>query len=170
MSKIAKAAQIMKHELIEVLPVAIFFLVGLNMIALSKHLVLLKEGIYYEGAAEATIGALIIAKVFLIVDKLPAMRINRDGPLYRVILYRAVFYSLSVMAFHEIEALVSNMLKVGDLANGVATTRAEFVWEHFVFVLMWVFVLFLVYVTLAELRDEIGRGRLRKILFSRGKP
>lgn len=169
MGKLIRAAKFIQREILEILPVTIFFLIGFNLIAFSKHLVLSQEGIVYEGVTVATLGALVVAKVVLIADKTPMLRLFRGRPLYRPILYRTIFYTLCVLLVHALEKLVHHMIGQGENSGTPSATEAGFVWEHFVFVQLWVFVLFLVYVTLVELRDELGHGEMAKILFSRGE-
>ena len=128
---------------------------------------LLEKGIVYQGATAATIGALLVAKVVLVADLLPIMRIFRGRPLCRPILYRTVVYTLFVLLAQVVEALVRNSIHAG--SSGLEAAGAEFVWAHFIFVQLWVFMLFIAYVTLIELREEFGGVRLTKILFSRGE-
>ena len=169
MGRWGKFATIVRREAVEILPLAIFFLISFQLIAFSKHLVLAREGIIYEGFLAATLGALVVAKVVLIVDALPIMRLYRGRPLYRPILYRTLFYSLCVLAVRLLELFVRNVIHTGGFTSGIDAARAEVIWAQFAFVQIWIFVLFLVYVTGIELRDEFAVGEVRKALFSRHK-
>ena len=164
-----RIVRFIKHEFSEIFPVTIFFLIGFNLIAFSKHLMLLQEGIVYDGILAATVGALIIAKVVLVANKLPFMRISQGRPLYRPILFQTVVYTFFALAVRGLETLVRNALRTDGLISGLAADQAEFVWEHFVVVQIWVFVLFLAYVTLIQLKTELGHGSLSEMLFSRGR-
>lgn len=170
MGRLGAAVQIGKREVFEILPVVIFFVVSFNLIAFSKHLILQRQGIVYDGIVAATLGAVIVAKVVIIADRLPIMRLYRGRPLYRAILYRTIIYTVAVLAVRGLDVVVRSAIEQGSLTTGLRTIRTEFVWEHFVFVQMWVLVLFLVYVALVELRHEFGRGELAKLLFSRRAP
>jgi hypothetical protein len=44
---------------------------------------------------------------------------------------------------------------------------ADFTWHRFIAVQLWMFVLFLGYVTASELNHLFGDGELRKVLFTR---
>ena len=156
----------MKREFLELLPVVIFLLIGFNLIAFTKHLMLAEAGIVYDGMGKATFGALVVAKAVLVADLLPTMQRYRGRPLYRPILHRTVLYTVCVILFQALEMLVSNAIHQGGLIGGLQAARAEFVWAHFSYIQIWVFVLFLVYVTAVELRNEIGGEALRTILFS----
>jgi len=169
MDRLVKAARFVKHELLEILPVTLFFMVGLNLIAFSKHLVLAEQGIAYEGIATATFGALVIAKVVLVVDKLSVTRWFRTRPIYQTIIYRAVFYSVCVLVFRLLEMLVGHWIHEGDLDQGLDAARAAFVWHHMTFLQLWTFVLFLVYLTVEELLIEFGGDRQLRVFLSRRK-
>jgi len=164
-----KVAQVVKREVLEILPVTIFFLIGFNLIAFTKHLVLAEEGVVYDGIIVATVGALIIAKVVLVVDKLPILRFFRGRPLYRPILFRATFYTLCVLLVRLLEPLIRNTIHQGSLAGGIEAGRAEIVWQEFAFVQVWIFVLFVVYVAFVEVHTELGREPLTRIMFWRAE-
>lgn len=167
MNAVAKAAGWVKGELLDILPVTIFFLIGLHLIVFTKHLVLREQGIVYDGFWAATIGALLVAKVVLVVDKVPFMRRYSGRPLYRPILYRATVYTVAVFAVRLLEVLMREMFQTGGLASGFAAARQEVDWAQFTFVQVWVFVLFLVFVTFVELDNQLPEGGLSKLLFSR---
>lgn len=169
MGRPAKVVQFVKREIVEILPVTIFFFISFQLITFTKHLVLAREGIIYEGFVTATLGALVIAKVVLVVDKLPVMRLYSGRPLYRPILYRTAFYTFCVLLFRLLELLVRNAIQTGDLTRGLEAARAEMAWQEFTFVQIWIFVLFLIYITWVELRNEFGIGAMNKALFSRHK-
>ena len=167
MGILAKAAGFVKRDFLAILPVTIFFLIGLNLIAISKHLVLAERGIVYEGTITATFGALLIAKIVLVVNKLPIMRFYRGCPLYQTILYRAVVYSMCVLAFRLLEMLIGHWIKEGDLSAGLDSAHAAFIWHHMTFLQLWTLILFLVYLTVVELLDAYGEGSLKKVFFTR---
>lgn len=167
MNRMVRIANCIKRDFVEVLPVTVFFLIGLNLIAFSKHLVLAEQGIVYEGIATATFGALVIAKIVLVADKLPIMRFGNGRPLYQTILLRAVFYSLCVLVFRLLEMFIGHWLEQGDLGGGFDTARAEFIWDHMIFLQLWTLVLFLVYLSVVELLEIVGEGSRAKGLFFR---
>ena len=164
---LARVARYVRHEFLEVLPVTIFFMIGLNLIAYSKHLVLAEQGIAYEGIATATFGALVIAKIVLVVDKLFVTRWLRTRPIYQTIIYRAIFYSICVLVFRLLEMLVGHWLNEGNVQNGVDAARAAFIWHHMTFLQLWTFILFLIYLTVVELLDEFGGDSRLRVLLSR---
>ena len=51
--------------------------------------------------------------------------------------------------------------------SGEADLLGTFRWDHFIAVQIWIFVLFLAYVTASEINNLLGDGELFKILFTR---
>ena len=76
-----KILRTIKHELLEIIPPTIFFFVAFNVITFTKGLMLEEYGIKFSGFITATIGALIVAKVVLIADKIPFINKYPDKPL-----------------------------------------------------------------------------------------
>jgi hypothetical protein len=46
----------------------------------------------------------------------------------------------------------------------------HFTWDRFAAIQIWIFVLFLVYTSIAELNARLGHGELVKIFFTRHSP
>ncbi len=65
-----------------------------------------------------------------------------------------------MFAVRLLEVLVREMIQTGGLASGFASTRQDVEWAQFTFVQVWVFVLFLVFVTFVELDNQLPEGGL----------
>jgi hypothetical protein len=53
---------------------------------------------------------------------------------------------------------------LGGIPEYLAT---HFTWHRFVAIQIWIFVLFLIYTSVAELNARLGHGELRKMFFSK---
>ena len=162
-----KIVRVLKHEIAAMLPPLVFFLVGFNMIAFSLHLGLQPYGIAYNGAVKASIGALVIAKVVLIVDHLPFARNFAGRPLFRPVLFRSVVYTAFAMLIHVLEEAIRDWVHTGSLAAGIDAWVAGIVWPQLLFVALWVFVMFLGFVTFDETRRAYGLPTLPRMLWAR---
>ena len=81
-----KILRTIKRELLEIIPPTIFFFVAFNVITFTKGLMLEQYGIKFSGFVTATVGALIVAKVVLIADRIPFINKYPDKPLiYNVV-------------------------------------------------------------------------------------
>lgn len=69
-----KLLKTIKHEYLEMLPPAIFFFIAFMMILVTKRLILSEYDISWTGFGAACVGAVTVAKVVLIVDKLPFIK------------------------------------------------------------------------------------------------
>ena len=66
-----------------------------------------------------------------------------------------------------IEALIHYAIDTGHLGGFLHHMEAQFSWDRFIGVQLWIFVLFLGYVTGSEINHLMGDGELGKILFTR---
>jgi hypothetical protein len=164
-----KVGRTLLHEVREVLPPTIFFFIGFNLILFTKRLILEDHLIQFTGFAIATVGALVVGKAVLVADKMPFLRRFDYQPLVRPILFKTVVYSIFVFIARLIEALVHYLIEGGALGHGsfIADQLGKFTWERFISTQIWIFVLFLIYVTGSELNQLFGDGELFKIFFTR---
>src|SRR5690349_17623972 len=137
------------HEFRLVLPPTIFFLVGFHLILFTKRLILAHYMIEFTGFAVATVSALIVGKVVLVADKASFMRRFDHAPLAWPILFKATVYTLLVGAVRAIEAFIDYLSEGGTVGGGayIAHQLAGFTSEQFLATQIWIFVLFLIYVT-----------------------
>lgn len=152
MSAFTKAIVFLKHEFWSVLPPTIYFLVTFNIVVLTTSMVLDQHKVPVAFHASATILALLVGKVVLIVDKISLIRQFDRKPLAYPILFKAAAYSTCVFGFRLLEHWV--------IAEAI-------VWRLLAMSQIWIFVLFLIYFTFAELIAAFGlSGRdLAKVFF-----
>ena len=155
------------REFLEILPPTIFFLVGFNLIVLTTNLILADYGGQFASFMIATASALIVAKALLVANAMPAIRRYDRAPLIRPIIFKTVFYWAAVFVVRLLEHWVRYRFG-GDYAFGgfVSHEIATFSWDRFMAIQLWIFVLFLVYVTASEFNRLIGHGELARILFT----
>ncbi len=168
-SRWARIGATLAHELREVLPPTIFFFVGFNLILFTKRLMLADYLIQVSGFLVATTGALIVGKVVLVADKMPFLRRYDNAPLIRPILFKTIVYTLLVFVARLLEAFIHYLVDGGAVGSGgfIDDMLGSFSWHRFTATQLWIFVLFLVYVTAVELDTLLGDGELFKILFTR---
>jgi hypothetical protein len=155
-------------EFRHVLRPTLFFLVGFHLIGFTKQLILAEYDIHFTGFMIATVAALVVGKVVLVADKMPFLRRFDRAPLIQPILFKTAVYCLFVFAARLIEAFVRFWLVEGNPPGAFfEELRSAFSWHRFVAVQLWIFVLFLIYVTASEFNTLFGHGELRRILFTR---
>jgi len=166
---ISKVSHTLTHEFREVLPPTIFFLIGFNLILFTKRLILQDYLIQFTGFTIATVGALIVGKAVLVADKMPFLRRFDNAPLAQPILFKTVVYSFFVLIARLIEAFIHYVVAGGVVCSGgfIDEQLGNFSWHRFIATQIWIFVLFLIYVTASELNQLFGDGELFKIFLNR---
>ena len=104
-----------QHELLELLPPTIFFLIAFHVIAISRALMLRQYGVSVSVVAGATIGALVVAKVVLIADLLPFINRFPEKPLIYNVVWKTVIYVLGALVVHYLEHLIPLWWRDGEL-------------------------------------------------------
>jgi hypothetical protein len=165
----ARVRSVLLHEFREMLPPTIFFFVGFNLILFSKRLLLADYLIQFSGFMLATMSALVVGKTVLVANMMPFLRRFDHAPLIQPILFKTVVYTFLVFMARLLEALIHYLIQGGVVGGGgfLHEVLGSFNWDHFIAVQMWIFVLFLVYVTASELDELFGDGELFRIFFTR---
>jgi len=164
-----KIGRVALHEFYEILPPTIFFFFGFNLILFTKRLILADYLIQFTGFAIATVSALIVGKAVLVADAMPFLRRFDHAPLAWPILFKTVVYTIFVFIARLLEAFAHYVFDGGKVGHGgfIESQLGAFNWDRFISTQMWIFVLFLVYVTGSEINQLLGDGELFKIFFRR---
>jgi hypothetical protein len=143
--------------------------IGFNLILFTKRLELEQYLIQYSGFLIATTGALVVGKAVLVADAMPLLKRFDRRPLAYPTLFKTVVYTLFVFFARLIEQFVEYLVHKGVLGGGafIEHVFGTFSWQRFIATQLWIFVLFLLYVTASELSELLGDGELYKIFFQR---
>ena len=162
-----RAGAFLLHEFLEILPPTIFFLIGFNLIVLTTNLILADYAAQFASFMVATVSALVVAKAVLVANAMPTIRRYDRAPLIRPILFKTVFYWAAVFIVRLLEHWIRYRFG-GDYVFGgfVPHVVANFSWHRFIAIQLWIFVLFLIYVTASEFNRLFGHGELSRILFT----
>jgi hypothetical protein len=154
------------HEWLEILPPTIFFFIGFNFVVLTSNLLVARYLIGLTNFMLATMAALVVGKAVLVANKIPLLRRYDRAPLIKPIMYKTAFYWIVVFFVRLLERFVHFALEgnpPGDFPSYLATT---FSWHRFVAISLWIFVLFLIYVTASEFSQLFGPGEIRRLFFT----
>lgn len=155
----------LKEELLGVIPPAIFFFIAFQVIAVTGALMLQKYDIRVSTFVTATIAALIVAKVVLIVDMLPFVNRFPEKPLIYNVAWKTTIYLAAAVLVRYIEHLLPFVRKYGNVAAANRHLLDELAWPHFWAVQIWLLVLFFMYCAIRELIRVLGRKRVRAMFF-----
>jgi hypothetical protein len=155
------------REFLEILPPTIFFLIGFNLIVLTTNLILADFGGQFASFMIATASALIVAKALLVANAMPVIRHYDRAPLIRPILFKTFFYWAAVFIVRLLEHWIEYWLSGEYVFGGfVSHLAANFSWDRFIAIQLWIFVLFLIYVTASEFNHLFGEGELSHIMLT----
>src|SRR5215469_1333569 len=164
---VRRAGAFLLREFLEILPPTIFFLIGFNLIVLTTNLILADYGGQFASFMLATAAALIVAKALLVANAMPAIRRYDRAPLIRPILFKTVFYWSAVFIVRLLEHWIEYLLSKDYVFGGFLKHEVgAFSWGRFIAVQLWIFVLFLIYVTASEFNRLFGHGELGRILYT----
>ena len=156
----------LKHEIRELVPVTVFFFVTFQLLALTQALMLEQYGIKVSSFLNATILALVIAKVVLIADHFKLVNRFPAKPLiYNVVWKTAIYFSASLVVRY-VEHVIHFWRQSASFAEANRRLFDEIVWPHFWAVQLWLLVLLLVYCSIRELVRAMGRERIVRMFFS----
>jgi hypothetical protein len=166
-SRCRRVCLVLKREWLHLLPPTIYFAVGFNLITFSLHLVVAQYIVHASNFLLVTTAALVVGKAVLVADKMPFLRRFDTEPLLYPILFKTVVYCLFVFVARLLEANIRYAIEHGGI-GGIGMFLVEhFSWHRFAFIQIWIFVLFLIYVTASELNILFGQGELWRILTRR---
>ena len=95
--------KVIKHEIMELLPPFIFFLIAFHILAFSRTLMLEQYGISMSAVAGVTIGALLVAKAVLLADLLPFVNCFPQKPLVYNVVWKTTIYMIAALIIHYLE-------------------------------------------------------------------
>ena len=154
------------HEAREALPPTIFFFVGFNFVVLTSNLLVAQYLIGLTNFMLATMAALVVGKAVLVANKIPLLRRYDRAALIKPILFKTVFYWVIVFFARLLERFVHFVVEGNPPDDFMAYLITTFSWHRFSAISLWVFVLFLIYVTVSEFIQLFGPGEIRRLLFT----
>ena len=154
-------------EITEALPAIVFFAIGFNLIVLTTQLILDDYEAQFAGFMVATMAALLVGKAVLVAKLLPFFRQFDNAPLIQPILFQTFVYWAVVFMARFLEKIIEYFVGGGRIDGIPEYMTTHFTWHRFAAIQIWIFVLFLIYTTAADLNTLFGDGELFKIFFTR---
>ena len=163
---IMRGADFVIKEFREALAPIAFFFVCFNLVELTTQLILSEYLVRLANYMIATTTALVVGKAVLVADALPFLRRYDTGPMIRPILFKTVVYWGVVFVARFLERVVEAWIHSGTLGGVFQRMAADFIWQRFAAIQIWIFVLFLAYTFISELNTRLGKGELLRMLFA----
>ncbi|MGR9099206.1 MAG: hypothetical protein ACU826_01435 [Gammaproteobacteria bacterium] len=162
----------LKHEIKEVGLVTLYFFFCFGVMLTIKKLLLADYRVEVHAVSTAAVGALIVAKIVVVLDKTRAgTRFDARLSLGAAALYKTLVYVLSTFAVLFLEKLFHAYREAGVLVQAILD-----VWHHRDRSILFAKVIiiglaFFAYHLYAGLDRRLGEGTLRRLVTEgRGKP
>lgn len=159
--------QKLKKEIIEILLVTAYFLLCFGILIIIKKLTLGQVKIEYYGFSAALIGALIMSKVVIILDKTPLGKIYIRQALYKHVLIKSIIYTLVVSFVLFLENLIHTLLEGENFMEAVLTILSHRDPLQFRLILLASFISLGSYNVIIAIRDSMDKGALTKLFFKK---
>jgi hypothetical protein len=153
-------------ELREVWPPTLFFAIAFNLIVLTTQLILADYLVHFASFMVATMCALVVGKSVLLANALPFFSRFNTAPMIQPVLFKTFVYWAVVFVVRFLEKLGEYLFSGGNLSGISEYVSTHFSWHRFAAIQIWIFVLFLIYTSVAELNARFN-GALMKIFFTR---
>jgi len=155
------------HELRGALPPTIFFFIGFNFIILTTNLLVADYAVAVSNFMLATVAALVVGKAVITANAMAFLKIFDRAPLIQPILFKTAIYCVATFVTRLVERFVHFSVVDENGPSGFATYLISgFSWQRFSAISLWIFVLFLIYVTASELSQLLGPAEMRRLLFT----
>jgi hypothetical protein len=154
------------HELRGALPPTIFFFVGFNFIVLTTNLLVADYAIAVSNFMLATVAALVVGKAVITANAMPFLKLFDRAPLIQPILFKTAIYWVAVFFARLAERFVHFSIEGNPPGDFLPYLMSNFSWHRFIAVSLWIFVLFLIYVTASEFSQLFGPAEMRRLLFA----
>lgn len=154
------------HEIREMLPPTIFFMVCFNLLVLTLNT--LSPEVRDISHASATVGALLIGKAALLAELLPFLHRYANRPVIYGMFWKTFILYLVTTALHLLERVISARVHAGSVEAGLAADLVTFNWDHFWIVQMWLAILLLVYMGFQDLVRAVGSDKVARLFFRDG--
>ncbi len=167
MTKILKA---LDEAFKEILSPFIFFAITFNLLAVIRALLLQQYGIVTRSSAVATIGALVVAKIVFLTDKIPFLNLYPKKPLIATILLKAVAFSVVTFFYMFVEEFIHLWTKYHSFGGVWTNYSSEVIWPAFWVREIWLFVMLLFYCESVEVIRVFGKDKMKAIFFGAKGP
>jgi hypothetical protein len=156
----------LRHEVKSILLTTLYFAICFGTLVLIKRLILADYQIQFRGLSLALIGALIMAKVVLIMEHVPLGTWIEKRPAIVDVIVRTFVYGLGVFVVLILEKSFEARHDFGGFLNALAH-----IYEHPDYPHIWanticVFWTLLGFNLFSMLRNQLGKNGLRQLFLS----
>ena len=153
----------LREEIRAVALVTFFFAVWLGVVMILKALILAEYRIEFHGLALALLGALVLAKVVLIMEHVPIGAWIRTRPALVYVIVRTALYSLGVLVVLLLEKAFDGRHEYGGFGPSLMAVFQRADIYHVWFNTICLSGALLIYNMLYVIRRHLGEGGLMRM-------
>ena len=159
-------AQKLKHEIEAVLLLTLYFGSWIGSLVLLKYMILAEYDIPYDGLSVALLGALVLAKVVLILEYVPLGTWVKTSPAWIDILLRTALYALGVLVVLLLEKAFEGRHDHGGFSASFIALFQHADIKHIWLNTICLSAALLSYNMLSVVRKNLGKGALLRMFLS----
>lgn len=164
-----KTIKFLIKELKESFLISCYFFISFCVIVLLKKLFLAQYGIEYYGLPIAFLGAIIVGKVVVVLDRTSFGNVFKNSAVIINILWRSFIYSIMTYAALYAEQIFQIYRKSESLYSAMIERYSQRDLDYFLATSVCIFISFSAYNIFSEIDRHLGRGELVKMLFNSRK-
>jgi hypothetical protein len=155
----------LKKELRSLFPVWLYFFLTFGLLRATEMIFLGEFGISQTYDAQALIASLIVAKAFMVIDKLKIVDHFLAKPLLYNALWKTGLYMVAALIFRHLELLIHQLREgVGywDANIGVAH---RMLLPRFWIIQIWLFLMIFIFCVTRDLIRIMGKEKFHQLMF-----
>ncbi|MGF1508915.1 MAG: hypothetical protein ACFB9M_05350 [Myxococcota bacterium] len=156
---------VIRHEIKEVAFVTAYFFGAFAVIGLVTQLFALEYGVRITTVARIAIGALVIGKVVIVLDKISGGRWFAHLAVFKTVMLRSAVYTAAVALVSVAEMLFHGYRETGTLAEALNVALHEAALSRGAAKAVLVFLSFVGYGLYREIAQTVGPKRMKRFLF-----
>ncbi len=165
--RFSKIFHFVAHEFKKALAPTLYFLVVFHIAMWNRHLIEASYGLDPAHSFSATIGALVLGKIFLLLNESSLMQAFSKKPLVINTLWRTLLYSMITSVVFVLEEMIPEFIHQGNPERIIEIAlenfnRPQFLANHVILAQA-----VLIYCFASRLIIEVGPKRVFKLFFSR---
>ena len=164
MGKVVKA---IKHEMIEIFWVSLYFFIAFGLILVLKILFLSQFNIEFYSISGVIGGALIMGKVVPLLNKTRLTHAFKKNYLIKNILFKTILYSLIADFLFFLEHFIREYVELGSFGETVHEIMENPDIDQTLIVVICSFITLLIFNTFDAINKYLGNKGLFKLLFAK---
>ena len=156
-----------KGRLYRPVPVFLFFFITFYLLNVTWGLMLKEEGISPFSFWTVLLGAVIVAKVFIVIDSLPFANAFSDKPLIYQTLWKSMLYGTGTLTIRFLDYLIPFLWSSKSFSEGFDLFIAEVNWTRFWTIQTWFYLLLFIFIVARDVVEAIGPAKIKKLFLGR---